>query len=215
MPAISLRTYVVTQQAPVFDLPAWWDLDRLLAAYSHRRMEVEPGDKSTLLLPGWEARFWDEQARSSNEAAVHPTPAQESLQHQQDQVASALQEARWVIVHQGRVWIVPQEASEACFIFEGPPWWDRPEPWKAFITLRKKRLIEEESLGYIDQVRLLTGEEARAVDERAQRGYLEDNYFPSADTRRYLRKEMARFADALRKAVWVVMYEYEWESGLA
>jgi len=215
MPAISLRTYVVTPQAPVFDLPAWWDLDRLLAAYPHRRVEVEPGDKSTLLLPEWEARFWDKQVWSSNGAAVRPTPAQESLQRQRDQVARALQEARWVIVHQGRVWIVPQEAGEACSIFEGPPWWDRPEPWKPFITLRKKRLIVEEHLSYIDDVRLLTGEEARTLDERAQQIFLESEYFPSPDTLRYWRKEMARFADALRRAIWVVLYEYEWESGLA
>lgn len=53
------------------------------------------------------------------------------------------------------------------------------------------------------------------MDEHMRAAYLSDLERYRRKLSAHHRREMARFARALQQAVWVVLYDYEWESGLA
>ncbi|RME80108.1 MAG: hypothetical protein D6775_16975 [Caldilineae bacterium] len=221
MPARATRTYLVlgnaTDRGLCFPCPLCWDLERLAQQYRERSLKLPAGDEVLFLASGhvlcWdrEKGQWDECVPRNELECTEDAAAREAR-------IRRLQTAKWLIVHRGQVWLVPDEAGEAAAVVEGPLWWQiTDEVRRAFVERFADRFVDESNPLWSDYVHVLTGEEARAFDELAQR--LTREYVERAGSARYwyreVRPRMKRLAEVLERAVWVVVYTYEWESGLA
>jgi len=215
MPAWALRTYVVMQDAGdaglAFDCPSWWDLERLFELYADRRV-MPPPDNQEVLLVSW-AHILSFNLRTGEREWDLPElePIPKEILPRRKEILGMLQDAQWVIIRRDRVWAVPESARKGCYITQGPYWWSL---WE-LPTLYKERFIEEKNSFWLDYVALLTAKEALAWDEQAREQFrVWRQKVSGRGLTSYDRKEMAHFAQVLRKAEWVVLYDYEWESGL-
>jgi hypothetical protein len=100
--------------------------------------------------------------------------------------------------------------GEPCRSFPLPVWWDR----RALFTRYNQRRVDLSNPLYESEALLLEGYEAQAWDEEARAAYLEQPTY-SSHTRAFLRPLMAEIEAALDQASWVIVYDFEWESGLA
>ncbi len=218
MGAWSDRTYVLLKTATraglCFEYPPWWDVEALFA--KHARWQVALSDGRQALLLSWAHLLtWSKQEQDWVEQVPQRVPPSEGRPPQKADVLRALQQARWVILCEGRVWVVPKEAGNACAIFRGPWWWDRNTLAPEYLELYAARYIDTNNPFWMDSVRLFSGDEARAMDKVAREGYRAYcREFFGRGLRRPEIQEMARFSRALKRAEWVVIYTYEWESGL-
>lgn len=218
MGAWSDRTYVLLKTAAqaglCFAYPPWWDVEALFAKYSRWQVALSDG-RLALLLDWAHLLTWSKQEQDwVEDVPQRETPPEGTLSQKED-VLRALRQARWVILCEGHVWVVPKEAGDACAIFEGPWWWDQVTLTPEYLDLYAARSIDTNNPFWMDSVRLFSGDEARAVDRVAReryRAYCREFY--GRGLRRPEIQEMARFRRALKQAVWVVIYTYEWESGL-
>jgi len=220
MGAHSQRTYLVLSNAPevglAFTCPPTWDLEALAERYPERRVTLSPEDGEALLLSWAHVLRWN-QAESRWEENI---PRRERDSHREggqtgEAILRALEKAEWLIIHRGQVWVVPKEAGDGAAILEGPVWWFVPNAYRAFAQRYRGRFIEEKNPFWLDETGLLTGREAREWDGEARllhRAWCREVF--GRDWNAFERKEMRRFARLLEQTVWVVVYDYEWESGL-
>lgn len=218
MGAWSDRTYVLLKTAAqaglCFDYPPWWDVEALFAKRDRWQVTLSDGRRA-LLLDWAHLLTWNKQAQKWVEEVPQREPPWERRPPQKEEVLRALRQARWVILCEGRVWVVPKEAGSACAIFEGPHWWKRDTLTPEHLALYAERYIDTNNPFWMDSVRLFSGDEARAIDKGARerwRAYCREVY--GRGLRRPEIQEMSRFSRALKRAEWVVVYTYEWESGL-
>ena len=234
MPATSTRLYVLTREAAdaglIFDVPPWWDLDRLFELNADRHLRLPDGRE--VVLVGWPrlldydlhagrkvwARPGMEGGRRSWLPERHPLSEADSARRQA--LLEAVQGARWFIVGRDRVWMVPDEPRAGCAVFREPYWWEwghtlYREFWAQHWESRFFEAFTPIDLNYVG---LFTGEEVRALDERTRSpfwAWWRAQEYRTRDQEAWLREEMARLEEALRGAEWVIFYQYEWESGLS
>ena len=230
MPARARRAYILHRNAIevglAFAMPLWWDVERLFETNAGRRTTL-PDNREVLLLD-WTAilGFDLKEGRKTWKAPERKAEGRE-IQEQRAALLETVQEAEWFVIERERVWVVPEQARPGCDVREEPPWWslgfffggsDFRAWYQAFRETRRldERRFEMSSPLWMDYVSLLTGPEAVILDERCREAYRA--YRKSIGQKRLtapIRREMARFARSLRQAEWVVLYDYEWESGLA
>ncbi len=228
MPARSTRIYIIKRNAPQmglsFAMPSWWDVERLFEMNDHRRV-ILPDGREVLLLD-WttildydlkaDKKTWNLPERGVNVSGT--------VQHRAD-LLKTVQIAEWFIVEREQVWLVPEHSQPGCDIWNKPSWWGFafgvPDFRAWYEKFRQTHRIDERYFEipnplWLDYVSLLTGPEARMLDERAREafGVWKKSYGQKRLTT-YERQQIDRFARALQQAEWVVLYEYEWESGLA
>ena len=218
MGARSTKTYVLLNNARdaglCFEHPRWWDMSSLLAQYPERKLSL-PDDQDAWLLSWAHLLSWDKQNHAWREAVPLRTEGPDASQDERDHVLRGLQLAEWVIIDPKLMWIIPKEANEACHIFDGPAW-VRHTFTPDHLALLNQRRIDENNPLWVDYVHLLTSEEAQAMNESSLelwKVYCREVYNRSLT--RSERAEAGRFKRALQKAAWVILYDYEWESGLA
>ncbi len=227
MPARSTRIYVVNHEAGrmglSFATPPWWDVERLFERNVYWQIALPDG--RVVLLLSWPClldfdpesgrKTWNVPGRKSEDRARRA---------RRETLPDAARRAEWFIVERDRVWAVPERSSPGCDVFEEPPWWHfasiYPDPdfkrwYQTFRDVLWKRRRELANPSWVDYVSLLTGEEALFLDERTRSLY---RTWKKETGQRggsaYVRREMTRFAHALQQARWVLLYDYEWESGL-
>ena len=91
-------------------------------------------------------------------------------------------------------------------VLDFPLWWDR----SGFFDKFRDRQIDLGHPLYVDYALLLAGWEAVAWDEQCREKFYTD---PSSK-RPHVVSAMQRLQSALKRARWVVVESYEWESGL-
>ncbi|MDQ7029376.1 MAG: hypothetical protein Q9O62_06140 [Ardenticatenia bacterium] len=235
MPAISTRLYILTREAAEaglrFDVPPWWDLERLFELNADRRVRLPDGRE--VMLIGWTRiltydlragkKVWARPGESEGQRR-HGLPEKQSLAEaasaRRQALLEALQDARWLIVGRTRVWMVPERARPGCAVFREPYWWEWGHTrYRAFWSRHwQDRFFEEPNPVYLDYVGLFTGEEIRALDESTREpfwAWWREQEYRTRDRETWLREEMARLEEALQGASWVAFYRYEWESGLS
>ncbi len=111
-----------------------------------------------------------------------------------------------------RIYTLTQEAETTGLVFATPSWWNygpaTPALWKA-------RTFEPANPLWSERVSLFTGPEMQALDAQKWEAYLARHREKGWTVQAHHRRNMRRVARILQEAVWVVVYEYEWESGLA
>jgi len=226
MPATATSIYIIKQNAPqeglAFAMPSWWDVERLFEVNAQRRI-VLPDGREVLLLDWPHILDFD----LTEGKKIWNLPEREIKDPETEQrrttLLSVVQEAEWFIVERGRVWMVPERARPGCEVWGEPIWWsyaygveDFREWYERFREAHRldERYFEIPNPFWLDYVRLLTGPEARQMDEHFREAYgvLLKRYGQKLPA--HHRQQMARFARALQQAEWVVLYDYEWESGL-
>lgn len=218
MGAWSSRTYVLMKTAAraglCFAYPPWWDVEALFA--KRTRWQVTLSDGRLALLLDWAHLLtWSDGEQDWVEDVPQRAPPPGGDLVQKEEVVRALRQARWVVLCEGRVWVVPREAGDACAIFQGPRWWDRDTLSPEHLNLYAERYIDTNNPFWLDSVRLFSGDEARAMDNVARERYRANcREFYGRGLRRSEIQQMARFRRTLEQAVWVVVFTYEWESGL-
>ncbi len=212
------RTYVLLKTAAraglSFPYPPWWDVETLFARHTHWQVPLSDG-RVALLLEWAHLLTWSKQEQDWVEKVPERAISPKTKSPQKGDVLRALRQGQWVILCEGYVWVVPKEAGSACAIFRGPSWWGPETLAPEHLDLYVERYIDTNNPVWMDSVRLFTAEEALAIDKSAREG--QRAYYRKAFGRGLRRdeiKEMARFRRALKQAVWVVVYTYEWESGL-
>ena len=227
MPARSTRVYVVKQNAEeaglAFAMPPWWDVERLFQVNANWRIALPDGRE--VLLLDW-VYILDFDLKEGKRTWDVPEREAESRERsdQREELLNVVQEAEWFVIERERVWAVPERSRPGCDVLEEPPWWSAaysdPDFSAWYQTFRETHRLDDRWFElpnpiWMDYVRLLTGPEALLLNERAQEAYRA--WKKSIGQRRltaYIRKEMARFARSLQQAEWVILYDYEWESGL-
>ena len=198
-----------------FAYPPWWDVEALFAQYAQWQVALSDGRRA-LLLNWAHLLTWSKQERDWIEKVPQRETLSEGESPRKGHVLRALRQAQWVILCEGHVWVVPREAGRACAIFRGPSWWNSDTLPPEHLALYAERYIDTQNPFWMDSVRLFTAEEALAMDRAAREGLRA--YYRNVLGRglsRHQIREMARFRRALKQALWVVVYTYEWESGLA
>ncbi len=218
MGAWSERTYVLLKTAAraglCFAYPSWWDVEALYAKHTGWQVALSDGRRA-LLLDWAHLLTWSDEEQDWVEDVPQRVPPPGKHLSQKGGVVRALRQARWVVLCKGQVWVVPREAGDACAIFEGPHWWDRDTLAPEHLNLYTERCIDTGNPFWMDSVRLFSGEEARAIDSVARERYrAKCRQIYGRGLRRPEIQEMARFRQALNQAVWMVVFTYEWESGL-
>ena len=224
MPARATRIFVVTEEAPrvglVFDTPSWWDLDGLFRTFGERNIPIP--ERGEVLFLDWAQvmtvdretgrRRWDlPEGASTSEGRL---PAGD--------VPDLVQEAEWLIVDRERVWVVPEGSRAGCVVFPAPIWWtdtygdEQVDAWRRAFwrSHREGRTFDESNPWWADEASLFLGPEIAAFDRRMGEAYevrhrREGRSIPSQH-----RRLMTQVAHTLEGAVWVVVFDYEWESGL-
>ena len=226
MPARSTRVYVVKRDAEraglAFAMPSWWDEERLFAMNANRRITL-PDGREVLLLDWTTILDFDlAEGRKTWDVPEREVEAR-GVREQREALLDMVQGAEWFVIERGRVWIVPEQPRPGCDVRREPPWWsaaysdpDFSAWYQAFREAHRlgDRWFELPNPLWLDYVSLLTGAEARMLDERAREAYRAWKKRIGKRPTAYDRREMARFARSLRQAEWVVLYDYEWESGL-
>jgi hypothetical protein len=105
-----------------------------------------------------------------------------------------------------RIFIYPAEEGQSGQVMRFPLWWDR----RGFFEKYRDREIDTGHPIYVDYALLLTPWEALEWDKRCREEYLSD----VADKSLHVLPDMERMESALKKARWVIVESYEWESGM-
>ncbi len=106
-----------------------------------------------------------------------------------------------------RIYIIPGDKSVPLQQLQFPGWWNRREFFKQF----REREIDTNNPFYVDYGYLLTVGEAIAWNNSCQEEYLAANQH----IRPQLKQDMQQLTEYLKKAKWVIVESYEWESGLS
>ncbi len=105
-----------------------------------------------------------------------------------------------------RVYLCPDATGKPVWVGPMPVWWDR----RSFFAQFGERRVDTGNPTYVDYVLILTQGEAWAWDQQRRERFLEERPGePDA-----LAEEMNAWEVQLRKARWVIVESYEWESGL-
>ncbi len=226
MPARSTRVYVVRQNARqtglAFAIPSWWDIERIFQANAHRRI-VLPDSKEVLLLDWPSLLGFDVKEGKKTWDVPERQGENHEIEEQKDILLAKVQDAEWFIIERDRAWIVPEGPRPGCDVFEGPPWWSTafmvPEyrSWYQSFCERRRlndRRFELPNPLWMDYVQLLTRSEALLLDEHSREAHKTWRKRIGRRRTAYERRQMARFSDSLQQAEWIILYDYEWESGL-
>lgn len=220
MPARATRIYTLTREAAaaglVFATPAWWHWEdrgdaSLREVYAERRIAL-PDREDVLFLEWTDLLTFD--LRSGRKAWSLPGPElpPEAVQPEGQALLERVQAARWFIVGREQTWMVPEDKQPGCTVFPAPIWWSygsaTPERWKA-------RTFELANPLWLEHVSLFTGPEMQALHAQMWEAYLAWHRERGWKVEAHHHRNMRRIARILQEAVWVVVYEYEWESGLA
>ncbi len=235
MPAWSTRIFVLTRAAVsaglAFETPGWWDVDRLFELNADRLIRLPDGRQVLLIAwprilqydpctgrKAWACPESEEGTRRHWLPERVPSSAEEQARRQT--LLDAVQVARWFVIERTKVWIVPEEPRAGCAVFQEPYWWEWGHSlYREFWSRHwETRFLEQSNPVYAEYVALFTGEEIRGLD-RSTRGpfwawWSEQPYNRTREQQTWLEKEMRRLEEALTGASWVVLYHYEWESGL-
>ena len=106
-----------------------------------------------------------------------------------------------------RIYLYPAEKDQPGRVVTFPVWWDR----SGFLEKFRDRKIDTRDPLYVDYAYLLTPGEALVWDEQCRAK------FPGSfwSQRLNVEEEMEQLEIGLKKARWVIVESYEWESGLA
>ena len=228
MPARSTQLHVVKRDAAqaglAFAMPPWWDVEGIFQANASRRIAL-PDGRQVLLLDWTSLLSFDVKTGRKTWDLPALKAEDRETREQREALLERVQEAEWFVIERERVWVVPGRTRPGCEVFQEPPWWSAassdPDFRRWHRTFGETHRLHERRFKvphpiWVDYVSLLTGPEALSLDERARDAYR--RWKESIGQRRltaYVRKEMTRFAHSLQQAEWVVVYDYEWESGLA
>lgn len=228
MPARSTQLHVVKRDAAkaglAFAMPRWWDVASIFEENASRRITL-PDGREVLLLDWTSLLAFDVKTGKKTWDLPALEAKERETQEQQETLLERVQEAEWFVIEREQVWLVPERPRPGCEVLQEPPWWSTapsdPDFRRWYRTFQKRHRLQERRFElpnpiWVDYVSLLTGPEALSLDERARKAYR--RWKRSIGQQRltaHIRKEMARFARALQQAEWVVVYDYEWESGLA
>ena len=105
-----------------------------------------------------------------------------------------------------RMYIFPDKNGEPCLIRPFPHWWNRGE----FIKRYHHREIDLGNPIDTNYVWLLNSAEAITWNEKCK----EDLSHNSVGSGQNISEDIHQLESALRKASWVIVESYEWESGL-
>ncbi len=224
MPARARKVYVITEDASQtgleFERPSWWDIERLFEIYADRKIFFPDGQE--ILLVEWPHLLdFDLQAGIRVWSLPEQDPGLVDIESQKRDLLARVQDVHWFVVGKKRVWMVPEAARPGCDIFQEPPWWTfatfdaQFKEW--YVHFHKKysdRFLEESNPLWLDYVALFTGAEILSLNEKSLEAYRRWKRKLGEDITPYDRKTMGKVRRALQNAVWVVIYDYEWESGL-
>ena len=105
-----------------------------------------------------------------------------------------------------RLYLFPDEDGLPGQVMEFPIWWDRRE----FFNTYRQRWIDLGGPIYVNYALLLTPWEAVGWDSRCREQFSRD----PRSRESWFVSEMQRVESALKRAKWVIVESYEWESGL-
>ncbi len=105
-----------------------------------------------------------------------------------------------------RLFIFPEKNGAPCWVRSFPLWWDR----SAFINRYQHREIDFGNPIDANYGWLLNSAEVIAWNEQCTKDFSRD---PRSSLREII-EDQQQLDSALRKARWVVVESYEWESGL-
>ena len=105
-----------------------------------------------------------------------------------------------------RIYIYPAEEGQPGQVMRFPIWWDR----RGFFEKYRDREIDTGHPLYVDYVLLLTAGEALAWDKRCREQFFSDPRGKNLN----IVSDMEQMELVLKKAKWVIVESYEWESGL-
>jgi len=105
-----------------------------------------------------------------------------------------------------RLYLFAAEADQPNQVMDFPVWWDR----RGFFDEYRDRKIDTGHPLYVDYALLLTPGEALAWDKRCREKF----YTDPASKSPHIVSGMQRLQSALKRARWVIVESYEWESGL-
>lgn len=106
-----------------------------------------------------------------------------------------------------RIYIYPAEESQPGQVMRFPIWWDR----SGFFEKYHDREIDLDHPIYVDYALLLTPGEALEWDKRCRTQFFSNQ---RSENPKVL-SDMQQLESALKKAKWVIVESYEWESGLS
>ncbi len=105
-----------------------------------------------------------------------------------------------------RVYICPSEDGQPVRILKFPLWWDR----RVFFEKFGGRRIDTGNPIYVDYGVLLTGGEAYVWDKRCREAFANSLH----SQKPHILETMGSLEPLLKKAKWVIVESFEWESGL-
>lgn len=105
-----------------------------------------------------------------------------------------------------RLYIFPAEEGLPGQVMRFPLWWERSGLWKKY----HDREIDLGDPVYVDYAFLLTAWEALAWDRECRSQFSSDPRSKNPG----IVSDMQQFETVLKKAKWVIVESYEWESGL-
>lgn len=225
MPARATRLYILTDQAHqtglIVAVPPWWDSDRLFADHADRKISFpEHGD--VLFLEWHHLLSFDLKTGAKRWKVPERKPLREEEPIRRA-LLDRLQDAEWVIVGRERLWVVPERSQPGCAVHQTPPWW-RPddldgEPdlsYEAFWQKAHEQRCWRRAVPWQDHYAyLFAGREIKAFDDHMREGFLERYRQRRWKMQSNHRTQMKQLARVLQDAIWVVLLDHEWESGLA
>ena len=105
-----------------------------------------------------------------------------------------------------RIYICSGENGQPAWILDFPLWWDRG----AFFKKYGDRQIDTGNPFSVDYGLLLTVSEAIAWNKRSIEAFASHE----ASQKPHMVERMAHLESVLKKASWVIVESFEWESGL-
>ncbi len=105
-----------------------------------------------------------------------------------------------------RIYLCPNQNGQPGWIVDFPLWWNRGE----FLENFGERQIDSGNPFYDNFGLLLTPGEALAWDRQCREAFAQD---PRSKQAAFI-EAMSRWDQLLKKASWVIVESYEWESGL-
>lgn len=228
MGAIARLLYLIKQNAPqeglAFATPPWWDVERLFEV--QREWQIRLPDGREVLLLDWPALLtFDLPSGKKMWNLPERNVAIPEREEQRAALLEAVQDAVWFIVARDHVWMAPEKSQPGCEIWNSPVWWSHEyhtieeyTAWRATFWEShriRERIFELPNPFWQDRVWLLTQSEAQEMNARKQKAYLQDREAFGRKVSPHHRREMTRLTRALQETVWVIIYEYEWESGLS
>ncbi len=224
MPARAMQVHLLEEEARrtglTFATPSWWDLAFLFERYADRCVHLAAGSEA-LLVP-WFALLSVERDTGRKIWAPPWGASREAGREHEKGSLPLVQEVKWFVITREEVWMVPEASRPGCWVLPSPVWWDAQgdkafDAWRTAFYLRYQGRFLEEKIPFDvwdDRVALFTAQEIRPLDERGRRAYLHALQKRRRPLQRKEKAHMERVARALAQAVWVVLYWYEWESGL-